>query len=139
LRIKNSSPWAHVTDPNLLPLRGWEFKRHVHVLGYCRGRHLTNRWCLGASCGDAATSYRSMQNLVDRLSIRNHWSGLDRSWWHGLYYGTDSHTGSASDLGGGSRVHYTDLPLMATAGASSLVLALASLTVVMIKVTVESQ
>jgi hypothetical protein len=59
----------------------------------------------------------------------------DRSWWNGLYYGTDSHTWSASDLGGGSGVRYTDQSLMATAGASSLVLALAPPTVVMIKVT----
>jgi hypothetical protein len=72
LRIKNSSPWRR-DRPNLLPLMGWEFKRHVHVLGYRRGRHLTNRWCLGASWGDGAMSYRSMQNLVGRLSTRNHW------------------------------------------------------------------
>jgi len=52
-----------------------------------------------------------------------------------VYYDIDSHTWSVSDLGGGNGVRYTDLSLMATPGAFSLVLALAPPTVVMIRVT----
>jgi hypothetical protein len=46
---------------------------------------------------------------------------------------TDSHNWSASDLGGGMGIRYTDLSLVATTGAFSMVLGLALLTVVMIR------